>query len=76
MYGRQFDYTHPLVSQITRESLDYIKTQCRDELTKDKPLLEFLFKLRDLFGIAGRKAPAAAAAATPAPAPAPSNASK
>ena len=36
MYGRQFDHTHPLVSQITRESLDYLKTQCKDELTKDK----------------------------------------
>lgn len=66
MYGRQFDHTHPLVSQITRESLDYLKTQCKDELSKDKDLLQFLFKLRDLFGITGRKAPAAAAAAAAA----------
>lgn len=66
MYGRQFDHTHPLVSQITRESLDFLKVQCKDELSKDKDLLQFLFKLRGLFGISGRKAPAAAAAPAPA----------
>jgi translation initiation factor 5B len=35
-YGRQFNYTDPLVSHITRNSVDIMKEHFRDEITNSK----------------------------------------
>jgi translation initiation factor 5B len=35
LYGRHFDHKDELVSRITRESIDMLKDNFRDELTKD-----------------------------------------
>lgn len=35
LYGRHFDHNHQLVSRISRESIDALKTFFADEMTKD-----------------------------------------
>lgn len=48
-YGRQFDDTCQIVSNITRESIDLLKLNYRDELTKDDWMT--VMKLKKIFGI-------------------------
>eukprot|EP00968_Pinguiococcus_pyrenoidosus_P028381 scaffold7814_cov296-Pinguiococcus_pyrenoidosus.AAC.3 len=48
-YGRQFDATHPLTSQISRESIDALKEFFKDEITKED--LRLLVKLKKIFGV-------------------------
>lgn len=35
MYGRHFDHTDPLVSSISRQSIDALKTHFADEMKKE-----------------------------------------
>ena len=35
MFGRRFDHTTPIVSKITRQSIDACKTHFRNDLSKD-----------------------------------------
>lgn len=35
MYGRHFDHNDQLVSRITRESINALKSHFADEMTKD-----------------------------------------
>uniref|UniRef100_A0A1I7T1R6 Eukaryotic translation initiation factor 5B n=1 Tax=Caenorhabditis tropicalis TaxID=1561998 RepID=A0A1I7T1R6_9PELO len=49
LYGRHFTHEDPLVSKITRESIDVCKTYFRDDLTKaDWQLIVQLKKLLDI----------------------------
>lgn len=48
-YGRQFDDTCQIVSNITRDSIDLLKQNYRDELTKDDWMT--VMKLKKIFGI-------------------------
>lgn len=48
-FGRHFDHGDELVSRITRESLDEIKINFRDQLTKED--IQLLAKLKTLFQI-------------------------
>eukprot|EP00897_Mesotaenium_endlicherianum_P009893 jgi/Mesen1/8932/ME000548S08440 len=49
LYGRHFDHSDELVSHITRESIDTLKENFRDDLAKDEWIL--LVKLKKLFNI-------------------------
>ena len=49
MYGRHFDDTSQIVSILTRDSIDALKTYFRDELSQDD--LKLIMKLKKLFGI-------------------------
>lgn len=48
-YGRQFDDTCQIVSNITRESIDLLKANYRDELNKDDWMC--VMKLKKVLGI-------------------------
>ncbi|CAI2349646.1 unnamed protein product [Caenorhabditis sp. 36 PRJEB53466] len=49
LYGRHFTHEDPLVSKITRESIDVCKTYFRDDLTKaDWQLIVQLKKLLEI----------------------------
>jgi hypothetical protein len=48
-YGRHFDHTDQLVSQISRESINALKEHFRDELSKDDWRL--VVKLKHVFKI-------------------------
>lgn len=50
MYGRQFDHTQMVMSRITRESIDKLKENFKDDLKKEDWLL--VVKLKKVFGIA------------------------
>jgi len=64
-YGRHFDYKCELVSTITRESLDCLKKQFKEQLEGDKETLALLFRLRSLFHIEGGGVPRVVAAPKP-----------
>lgn len=49
MYGRHFDDKHQIVSFITRDSIDVLKANYRDELVKDDWVT--VLKLKKIFGI-------------------------
>ena len=49
MYGRHFDHTGNIVSQITRESIDQLKMNFRDEMTDAD--WRTCIKLKKLFDI-------------------------
>jgi translation initiation factor 5B len=49
LYGRHFDFHDPLVSRITRKSIDVLKNLFREELTKDDWRL--VVKLKKTFHI-------------------------
>eukprot|EP00057_Strongylocentrotus_purpuratus_P023372 XP_011677846.1 PREDICTED: eukaryotic translation initiation factor 5B [Strongylocentrotus purpuratus] len=49
MYGRHFDHTDLLVSKISRESIDAVKTYFRDEL--EKPDWQVMIELKKLLQI-------------------------
>jgi translation initiation factor IF-2 len=49
MYGRQFDYTSQIVSNITRDSIDLLKANYRDDMTKDDWVT--VLKLKKILGI-------------------------
>lgn len=49
MYGRQFDDKNQITSIVTRESIDLLKQNYRDEMTKDDWVC--VLKLKKMFGI-------------------------
>lgn len=49
MYGRQFDHTNKLYSKISRESIDHLKANFREEL--DDSVWRLVIKLKKVFGI-------------------------
>jgi len=49
MYGRHFDHTSLVMSKITRESIDLLKTNFKDDLKPDDWRL--VIKLKKIFGI-------------------------
>jgi translation initiation factor 5B len=49
MYGRQFDDKNQIVSLVTRDSIDLLKENYRDEMTKDDWVC--VMKLKKIFGI-------------------------
>ncbi|KAF5841812.1 translation protein [Dunaliella salina] len=49
LYGRHFDHTDPLVSLISRESIDALKSHFRDDMSKDDWRL--VIKLKKVFHI-------------------------
>ena len=48
-YGRQFDDTNQIVSNLTRESIDLLKQNYRDEMNKDDWMT--VMKLKKLLGV-------------------------
>ncbi|RYG40485.1 hypothetical protein EON68_04185, partial [archaeon] len=48
-YGRHFDQSHTLYSRITRTSIDLLKENFRDEMTKDD--WKTVVKMKEMFGI-------------------------
>jgi translation initiation factor 5B len=49
LYGRHFDHTDALISRISRESIDALKSHFAEEMTKDDWRL--VIKLKKMFGI-------------------------
>mmetsp|Transcript_29073 Transcript_29073/g.72845 ORF Transcript_29073/g.72845 Transcript_29073/m.72845 type:complete len:931 (-) Transcript_29073:481-3273(-) len=49
LYGRHFDHTDELVSKLTRKSIDLLKENFRDEMTK--PDWQLVIKLKKVFQI-------------------------
>lgn len=49
MFGRNFDATHQVVSRLTRDSIDMLKENYRDEMKKEDWLT--VIKLKKMFGI-------------------------
>jgi len=49
MYGRQFDDKNQICSMITRDSIDLLKLNYRDEMQKDDWVT--VMKLKKIFGI-------------------------
>lgn len=49
MYGRQFDDKNQIMSLITRDSIDLLKANYRDEMTKDD--WATCIKLKKVLGI-------------------------
>lgn len=49
LYGRHFDHTDPLISRLTRESINALKAHFRDEMGKDDWRL--VIKLKKTFQI-------------------------
>jgi len=50
MYGRQFDHTDPLLSKITRTSLDALKAHFAD-VCKDPAIFKLLKRLKLVFKV-------------------------
>lgn len=48
-YGRHFDHNNALVSAVTRDSINILKQEFREELTK--PMAKTLIKVRDMLGV-------------------------
>jgi len=49
MYGRHFDYQDMLVSRISRESIDVMKTYFRDDLAKSD--WQLIVELKKALGV-------------------------
>ena len=49
MYERHFDDSNQIVSQLTRESIDQLKENFRDDLSRDDWIT--VVKLKKIFGI-------------------------
>jgi translation initiation factor 5B len=52
LYGRHFDHKDELVSRMTRQSIDMLKENFRDELSKDdwRLVIELKKKFENFYG--------------------------
>ena len=48
-YGRHFDATYPVYSKLTRKSIDLLKANFKDDLTKEEWGL--VVKLKKILGV-------------------------
>ena len=52
--GRNFNFNEPLISRVTKESIDALKAHFADEVRDDKEMVKHLFFLRDYFGVVNK----------------------